>query len=141
MSTTAEIQDLVRRLNAAWVEGRPEDLGKLFHSDMVLVAPDFVQRLVGREACVQSYQAFLSQAVVHRFELQQADVDVFGATAVASCPYTIEYEIGGKRWRGSGRDLLVLVQSAGSWSVVWRTLVSGTEEEMEPPRSDHVAHR
>ncbi|MGH7482787.1 MAG: YybH family protein [Longimicrobiales bacterium] len=131
MSASEEIRDLVRRLNAAWVAGRFEELGECFHQDVVIVAPDFVHRVMGREACVQSYRDFVSQAVVHDVELREVQVDVFGGVAVAACPYTMEYELGGKRWRGDGRDLLVLAQEASGWLVVWRTLMAGPEEEVE----------
>jgi hypothetical protein len=132
MSDAAAIRDLVRRLNSAWVGGRFEELDGIFHDDMVSVAPDFVHRLIGRAASVQSYRDFLSQAVVNDFNLDEPDVDVFGDAAVASCPYTITYDMGGKRWRGSGRDLLVLVRRSPGWSVVWRTLLAGPEEEVLP---------
>lgn len=132
MSAAAEIQDFVRRLNAAWLEGRPDDLSDMFHDNMVLVVPRFVQRLVGRQACVESYRGFVSQAGVRRFDMGDPQVDVFSSTAVAACPYTVEYETEGKRWRSSGQDLLVLVEEAGAWLVAWRTLLPESEEEIGP---------
>ena len=121
MSAASEIRKMVGRLNAAWVEGRPDDLPQFFHEDVVLAAPDLEKRLVGRDACVQSYRDFISQATVHQFEMKDVEVDVFGAAAVAACPYTIEYQLGERRFRATGRDLLVLVRDGGGWRVVWRT--------------------
>lgn len=132
MDAGEEIRERIRALNAAWIERRVDDLVALFHPDAVLVAPGFAQRLEGREAVLGSYREFLAAAVVHAFEMDEPEVDVIGRTAVASCPYTMEYELQGGRWRGGGHDLLVWRRDEGEWRVVWRTLVAGPEEEVTP---------
>lgn len=146
MNPVDEIQAIVHRLNDAWLNGRVEELAALFHPGVVVVAPGLAQRVAGREACVQSYVDFVSQAVVHRFEAEPAQVDVLGPAAVAVCPYAIEYEIGGKRWRGAGHDLLVLVDGDQGWTIAWRLLLPGAEEEVgmqrpEPPSASARATR
>ncbi len=130
MTAQAEIQQIVRSINAAWTEGRPDDLGRFLAPDVVFVIPDAGARAAGRDACVQTYRDFLAQAVLHRFVASDATVDVADATAVALCPYEIEYEIGGRRWRGDGHDLLVFTHTDGGWRVVWRTMLSKPEQEM-----------
>ena len=130
MSTTKQIHDLVHELNRAWIEGRFEDLRSFFHEDVVFVTPGFSEKVRGREACVESYRGFTTQAKIHGFELQEIETDTVAGIAIASCPYAIDYELEGRRWRGNGRDLLILVQDSGTWSVVWRTMMPGPEEEV-----------
>lgn len=130
MDAAEQLHDLAHRLNRAWLEGRFEDLGSFFHESVVFVAPGFSKRISGREACVESYREFATQARIHRFDLQQIESHIVGDTAIVSYPYAIDYEIGGSRWRGTGHDLFVLTQDTRSWLVVWRTMMPGTEEEV-----------
>jgi uncharacterized protein (TIGR02246 family) len=130
MNPADEVREVVRRLNDAWIHGRMDELAAAFHPDVVVVAPNFVARAAGREACVRGYADFVSSAVLHRVDMEPPEVDVVGNTAVAACPYEIDYTIEGKRWRGGGRDLLVLVREDGAWTVAWRLLMAGPEEEV-----------
>lgn len=130
MSAADEVRAVVRRLNDAWIHGRMDELAAAFHPDVVVVAPSFVARAAGREACVRGYADFVSHAVLHRVQVEPAEVDVFGPMAIAVCPYSMDYTMEGKRWRGDGRDLMVLVQEDGAWKVVWRLLMAGPEEEV-----------
>ena len=131
MSAAAEIQGVVTRLNQCWLEGRFDDLESFFHPDVVFVSPDFEKRERGRQAAVDGYRSFMSQAVMHSFHMASAEVDVIGDTAVASCPFTMEYEIGGKRWSSQGRDLFVLTRDDRGWSIVWRTMLAVHDDEVE----------
>jgi ketosteroid isomerase-like protein len=130
------ILEVVERLNAAWSAGEFDQLVDVFDPGVVLVAfsPEGAHRVVGRDAVIQSYREFAEQSVLHQFELQQPELDVFGTTAIATCPYTIDYEIGGRRWIGEGRDLLVLHEGEEGWKVVWRSLFPGEEQEVGPER-------
>lgn len=128
------IRDVIDRLNSAWPAGRMDELVDVFDPGAALVPPPPAARIVGRDAVIQGYQDFLSQAVLHRFQPEEPDIDVFGSTAVACCPYTIDYELEGRRWVGSGRDILVLHEGEAGWKVVWRTVLAGVEEEAEPLR-------
>jgi uncharacterized protein (TIGR02246 family) len=146
MNAAHEVRSVVQRLNEAWIHGRMDELAAAFHRDVVVVAPNFAARSVGREACVRGYADFVSHAVLHRVDVEPPEVDVFGSTAIAACPYSIDYTIEGKRWRGDGRDVMVLVEEDGAWTVVWRLLMPGPEEEVradahapaEPPAALRV---
>src|SRR5688572_23431005 len=119
MSPEAEIREVIERLNEAWTAGRSHECAVDFHPDAVLVTPGLKERLIGREACMQSYSDFLEQAVLHEFSALEPAVDVVGETAVAICPFKVHYEIGGHRWRESGRDILVFVRAGGRWLIAW----------------------
>jgi ketosteroid isomerase-like protein len=124
------IREVVARLNAAWPAGRTDELVDVLDPDVVVVPPLPAPRVVGRDAVIRSYRDFLSQAVLHRFHPEEPDIDVFGSTAVACCSYTIDYEMEGRRWVGSGREVLVLHEGAAGWKVVGRTVLAGDEKEI-----------
>jgi ketosteroid isomerase-like protein len=128
-SVNQEVWQVVQRLNRAWVEGRPADLAKWFHEDMVIVAPDLRTRFEGREACIRSYAEFLDRGVVDRFEEIEPHVDVFGDAAVATYRFDVTYEMGGQTLRDRGGDLFVLRRENGGWKAVWRTMLLDSPEQ------------
>ncbi|MBN2289905.1 MAG: nuclear transport factor 2 family protein, partial [Candidatus Glassbacteria bacterium] len=117
-----EIIRLLQKINRAWVEGRPEELGEYFHEKAVIVHPGFQGRSEGREACVSGYRDFISRAEVREYRETGFAVDLWGDTAVASYQFEIAYAMGGKEYRESGRDLFVFTREGGRWLAAWRTL-------------------
>ena len=118
-----EIRRLVKKINAAWLHGRPEELAPYFHEDMVIVPPDFRRRAKGREACVASYKDFVSQAKVREYKDSEPDIDLWGNTAVATYSWEIAYEMKKESYRESGWDVFVLVREHARWLAVWRTII------------------
>ena len=118
-----EICELVRKINEAWVQGRPEELAEYFHRDMVILHPDLETRAAGRAACVEGYADFCRQATIHRFEPSEPAIEVFGETAIAVYRWEIAYEMKGQSFKEAGRDLFVFIQEGGKWQAVWRTLI------------------
>src|SRR5689334_14846938 len=88
-----DAEDLLRRINAAWLEGRPRDLAPLFHPHVVMRTPGSTGRVEGREAMVDGFVQFVEGAKLHAFEPGEPQVDVIGDTAVASLGFTMVYEI------------------------------------------------
>jgi uncharacterized protein (TIGR02246 family) len=129
-SAVDEIRELIKRLNDAWVKGQPGQLASFFREDIVMVHPDFAQRTEGRDACVASYEDFCKQAAILDFNLLEPIIDVFGDTAVASYAYEISYEMGGERFKDSGRDLFVFIRQDDRWQAVWRTMIIPQEEKV-----------
>ena len=128
-----EVVDAVRRINDAWLEGRPEDVTQDLDEDVVFVAPGFARRAEGRDAAVQSYRDFLASATIGQFTESDLSVDVWGDTAVASHRYEIEWTAKGKQHRDRGHDLFVFRRAAGTWRAAFRLQ---TEEEREPGDQD-----
>ena len=122
------VSDLLRRINQAWLEGRPRDLLPLFHPGIIMVYPGFSGRADGREALVAGFLDFCENARVHTFEESDHQVDRIGETAVASFAFTLIYEREGQRYRSTGRDLWVLARHDAEWRAVWRTMLDLTEE-------------
>jgi uncharacterized protein (TIGR02246 family) len=112
--------DAVVASNRAWREGRPREVGGLFHEDAVaLVGPG--RRLVGRNAIVQSYVDYCASVKTHVFAEQTHSVEVFGDTAVVQYRFSVRYELGGQVHDEVGQEILVFVPRAGEWRAVWRT--------------------
>lgn len=127
-----EASDLLRRINQAWLEGRPRDLLPLFHPDIVLLYPGFTGRAQGREELVGGFVDFCANAQVHAFEEHEQQIDVIGQTAVASFTFTMLYEREGRRYRSTGRDLWVFARDGSEWLAVWRTMLDVTDEPAQP---------
>lgn len=128
MSRNGEIAELVRAINACWVEGRYDDLREYFHEEMVLALPGFEQRIRGAERIIDSYRDFGQQATIHGFTPREPQVDLFESAAMTTTAFVIDYELEGRRYRESGTDLLLFAESAGKWRVRWRTLIPGAPD-------------
>lgn len=122
-SDREHIRLLLRKINDAWVKGRPEDLAEYFHESMVIVAPRFQGIEKGREACIRSYKEFISQATVHEYNESDITVELWGAIGVATYRFLIIYEMGGASYDESGWDVFVFGRENGKWQAVWRTLI------------------
>jgi uncharacterized protein (TIGR02246 family) len=123
------VRSLLRQINDAWRQGRPEELVEYFHPQIVLVHPGFSGRGEGRVACVQSYVDFLAAARVHEYTESDHQIDVWGDTAVATYRFVMAWEMGGQSYREAGHDLFVFSREDGRWLAVWRTLQSAPSSD------------
>ena len=119
-----EIRDLIDNINRIWLQGDPEDLRRYFHPDVVIQPPGDTPRVYGIDACIASYIEFRSEARIQRFTPGDAEIDVFGDTAVATYRYEIVYELRQEKFDELAGELLVLLRSEDGWRIVWRTLLS-----------------
>jgi uncharacterized protein (TIGR02246 family) len=126
LTTTAqkEVWDVIRRINAAWLERQPERLRDLFHDRIVIVGAEGQRFGEGKEPCVESYRSFCANASVASFQESDRQVDVYDCVAIVSYRFEIEYTLEGKAHRETGRDLFVLEKVNGRWLAVWRQLVA-----------------
>lgn len=118
-----QIRDLIDKVNKAWLEGRPAELDPFFHRDVVIQPPGDSPRVYGKTACIASYEAFVRQARVRQFTPGDAEIDVFGETAVATYRYRVIYDLDEQAYDETGGELLVLVRSGPEWLIAWRTLL------------------
>jgi len=137
--TEAEvIAEVLRAINEAWTTGNPEEMRQYLDERIVMAQPGFEERLVGRQACIESYEDFVRHASIHSYAESQTIIDLMGDTAVASYRFAIDYELGGKDYHEVGHDyhevghdLFVLARSAGRWRAVWRTLIPQVAQEAD----------
>ena len=127
MTNISELETFARALNASWLEQRWDDLAACFHEQVVIVTPDFSQ-IAGRDACVNGYRDFMTQATIHEFEVDDVKVHSIDRTAVLTVAYRIDYEIPTGRWRSAGREVLVAGLAGKHWQVIWRMLLPAPEE-------------
>lgn len=122
-----EVWQAVREINRAWSEGRADDLTEFFREDMVMAPLGLDMRLVGREACIDSYRDFCSKATVHELLETAPAVDVFGDTAVAAYSWQVSYELNGESFEDTGQEVFVFLREEGKWWAVWRTIVPSAQ--------------
>jgi ketosteroid isomerase-like protein len=123
MDPVAEIQELVRKINDAWLNGTVAQLHGYFHDDMVIRGPQFQELCRGKAACVKSYEEFLAQAKVKDYKDTAPSIDVFGVSAVATFQWEMTYELSGQEYCEPGSDTLVLTKESGRWLVLWRLVL------------------
>jgi len=121
--TQKTVWQIVVYINHAWSKGQVGDLRNFFREDMVIASPGLRERVVGREACIASYQDFRNMATIDSYQETDAGVDVFGSTAVATYRWEIVYEMGGQTYHETGGDVFVFVRDGERWQAVWRTLI------------------
>jgi ketosteroid isomerase-like protein len=119
-----EIRSFIRACNLAWRERRFADLRYYFRSDVAVLPPGQDIALRDRDRVIKSYEDFMTRATVSRFEEAPIDVDAWGEAAAASYRFDITYEMDGTVYEESGREILMLLRSAGEWQIAWRTQVS-----------------
>lgn len=119
-----EVRDVIDQINRTWLKGDPADLERYFHPDVVIQPPGPGPRVHGRDPCIASYEAFAREATVRRFETEDAEIDVFGDTAVATYRYRIVYEMNGRDYEDLGGELLVFLSEMEGWRVAWRTMLA-----------------
>jgi hypothetical protein len=121
-----EIAATLDAINLAWLEGRYAEIAPHVHEDVIILAPG-APEVRGREAFIASYAEFGTSAKIHDFSPDPPVIESWGSTAVAYCPFTIDYEITSGRYRERGVDILVFLRTANRWQVCWRTLSSHPE--------------
>jgi hypothetical protein len=118
-----EISEIIRQINQSWKEGHTERLKNYFHERMIIVSPDLKILGEGRDVCIKSYSDFLTQAKVKKYNESKPDVLVWGNTAVALYKYNVNWEMSGKSYEESGKDLFIFTFEGGKWLAVWRKLI------------------
>jgi hypothetical protein len=120
------IRELIDRMNRAWLEGPIEELpaalDTCFHPAMVIRGGDLQINAVGKEACIQSYIDFLSNAVVHRCMIDTPEIDIAGDSAMATYGWEMTYESEGQTYEEAGSDILALARSDTGWLITWRAM-------------------
>jgi ketosteroid isomerase-like protein len=124
-----DVRQILERINGAWRSGQAEQLGDYFHADMVIVGPGYKELGHGREACVASYRDFLQSSVVRAYRESNLVIREWGATAVATYEWEMDFEHGGRLHREAGTDLFVFERQGEKWLAVWRAVTFSPRAE------------
>lgn len=119
-----DVRDVIDLINRTWLKGDPADLEMFFHPDVVIQPPGDSPRVHGRDPCIASYEAFVTDAHVRQFSPGDAEIDVFGDTAVATYRYRVVYQIADDTYDETGGELLVFLRREERWLVAWRTMLA-----------------
>jgi len=122
------VGESLRRINEAWLSRRPEKMKPMLDEKIVMIYPGFVGRSEGQEAFIAGYVDFCEQALMISYQESDLQIDVGGATAVASYAFEMGYERKGDKFLSSGRDLWIFTRRQDEWVAVWRTMLDLTEE-------------
>jgi hypothetical protein len=122
------VGDSLRRINEAWLSGQPEKMRPLLDGKIVMIFPGFAGRSEGQDALIAGYADFCEQALMISFQESDLQIDVSGATAVASYAFEMTYERNGDKYLSKGRDLWVFTRRQDEWVAMWRTMLDLMEE-------------
>ncbi|MBU3917648.1 nuclear transport factor 2 family protein [bacterium] len=113
--------ETVQQLNRTWtIKGDIEQLKHFFHDDMVAFTPMNNERLEGKEACFQGWKGFHDTCEIVSWIEREPLVQLYGngTFAVVTYYYDIVFEMNGKKFQESGRDMFSLVKENGNWLAV-----------------------
>ncbi len=124
-----EVWGVINAINEAWVNDRAEQVALHLHPDCVMTAPDFTQYLRGKNAVAESYVAYTKMARTLAFGIANASVDIFDDMAMVNTTFVMTYQLEGKTYQSSGRDMWTLKYVNNRWYGIWRSLADMHEEE------------
>ncbi|MDD5328764.1 MAG: nuclear transport factor 2 family protein [Sulfuricella sp.] len=113
-----EIWATLRALNDAWTQGRPDDLARHFHRDMIAITATDRHRLDGGAACIAAWKKFAEATRVHRWREIDPVIHVYGDAAVVAYDFDMTFDMGGQDIRLGGRDMFFFVKEEGRWLAV-----------------------
>jgi ketosteroid isomerase-like protein len=126
-----QVHETISAIGEAWRTGRPADMTDYLHPDIVMKLPGTSGQIVGRDALIDSFKEFCTNAKVLEYRETDEQITVEGKCAVASFSFEMLYERATYRERSKGRDLWVFERDADRWIAVWRTMVD-LDEAREP---------
>ena len=126
--TEIAVQRVLDRIQAAWREGRPEEMAPLLSPDITFVFPGFSMRLSGRERLIESYRDFLAGSRLRSYREERRSIEGGRSAALAEIAFDMTYARAGSVWRSHWIVLWALERQAEGWIAFWRTMQELTEE-------------
>lgn len=120
MNDRAELVRALDVVTRSWVDRDWAALAAVLHRDVIFRGPGGHQAIEGREACLNSYVAFMEQAEVASFTTGDAVFDLMGDVAMVMQPWSIRYAMGGEHHDEEGQDAYLFRRHEGRWQLVWR---------------------
>ena len=118
-----QIEHLITLFNQNSLGGKAELLSDILHADVVFVAPDLQNKLIGKVACLQSIVDYQSQARTLEFEVEKRDITIWDTTANVMMTYRVKYEYQEKIWYERGQESWILTQDEHQWKICWRAVL------------------
>jgi Domain of unknown function (DUF4440) len=116
------------RIQAAWRDGRPEEMAPSLAADITFVFPGYGMRLSGRDRLIDSYRDFLATSRLRSYREDRRSIDGGASAALAEIAFDMTYARAGSDWRAHGVELWALERRPEGWVAFWRTMQELTEE-------------
>lgn len=123
MSEVANLRRALDTINSAWTTADVAALRSLFHADMVIVGSGYQQFASGRDACIESYREFSTNAKVLAYEASEPMIQVCADTAVCSYSWTMTWQRTGDPVSDVGTDQFVFTRLGNQWLAVYRLIL------------------
>ena len=124
-----DLKVIIKSINDYWLAKEYDKIGAFLSDDVVIRPPGGAGEVRGRDAYVQSYRDYDQAAKTHEFLAEDPVIDLMGDVAVATCPFSVVYEIEGQVYRERGHEHLVFSRSGMQWLIVWRTMATKQIED------------
>ncbi len=122
---------VLAEVNRIWREAEPQAIAELvaphFTHDAVVVAPSLARVARGRAEVAASYGDFIRTATLLEVSIDEPDVDTYDDVAIATMPWRMRYEFGGRSSTERGFDTYVFRREGDRWQICWRSTVSAEE--------------
>jgi len=125
-----KVINIIKNINIAWTKGKIEDIKKYLYKGIVIVSPDFKNRLNGIDDVLNSYKEFYENSKIYDFSENDFNVEIFDKIVVTDYKYHIIYEINNKKYDGTGREIWTFGKINDRWLAVWRCLTNVVDKEI-----------
>ena len=120
------IRKTIERFDECWLKGRWTELEALVLPHATILAAGGT-RVTSRDAFVDSYREFMSRCEVRELVSSIPHVTIHDRTACAEYAWRMRWLSDGKELSATGRELLVLVQTADRWQILSRAQLQVAE--------------
>lgn len=124
IDSESQVSAALQAINRAWRVRRYADLKEYFHPKIVFMMEGFGERVIGREAVIDTYRLFTQSATIHTYSERGLQITSAEETALVSFQFDMRYEIDGEMLHETGEEFFVFRYSQGRWLVVLRTVFS-----------------
>jgi ketosteroid isomerase-like protein len=123
MNDVENLCKALEAINSAWLSADVSALFHLFHDDMAIVGPGYQHFARGRDACVESYREFASNAKVLAYKASDPAIQVWADTAVCSYSWSMTWQRTEEAVSDVGTDQFVFARVNGRWLAVYRLVL------------------
>lgn len=122
MAIQDEIWEIVKKLNAAWLESNWEILELYFDENVVMTLPGFQQEIIGKDPLIQSYKDFVSNAEISQFQESNPVFHAWEKIVMVTYDFEIIYSENEKDAHEFGKETFFFSQKKGKWTIIWRSM-------------------
>ncbi len=119
-----ELESFIQDFNSYSLAGERDKVESMLQKDVVFFNQVGSNRLVGREACLETIDEYGKSAKTHSFEILKREINVWDSTAIIEMEYEVIYEYMNKNHHEKGKEIWTLIQTNDQWQMIYRHFVS-----------------